>query len=279
MAASVPLSFSGYLPASASERPISPGLQAVLMALEEHAELGAATKAELRNRAKARVEEEAYLRSLEHVESEARFEEKTQAVAQAMQEQFEDGLKSKLEGESSKKQTFKTLLDAQKIELEQRLHAEKQRLREGKAAFFLPESAGCIENPPGALPGGPNYRTIKQSLYDDLTFQIRSNAERTLRQKQQDLDEERDYLDHVAMELDLQNIAERVTHLEKQKALLASWERDAHIRNLRKLQVAGAGAVKDYIYVNLPEAAEAAEAKKPGRFSIGYDYRKGKPPA
>jgi hypothetical protein len=245
------------------------------MALEEHAEMGAATKAELRARAVQRCEEDAYLRSLEKVESEALFEEKTAAVAKEMQDQFELTLTSKLSGIEGQKKGFKKLLDAQLIEAEHRRKIEAQSIREGKAAFFLPDSAGCSTNPPGTLSGGPNYKTIKQNLYNDLTFQMRSKAERMRQQKQADLEEEQDYLDHVAMELDLQHIAERVTHLEKQKQLLASWERDAHIRNLRKLQVAGANAVKDYIYINLPEAAEAAATKAVGKYSIGYDFRKG----
>ena len=274
MAASVPLFTSDYLPAG--ERPISPGLQAVLMALEEHAELGASTKAELRERAKGRVDEAAYLRSLEIMESEAKFEEKTQMQAAVMQGAFEDGLKAKLEGQTMVKKTFRDLLDVQLAESERRAKEDKQRRSEGKAAFFLPDSAGCIDNPPGALSGGPNYKTIKQNLYNDLTYQIRTNAERARVQKQEALEEERDYLDHVAMELDLQHIAERVSHLEKQKALLSSWEREAHIRNLRKLQVAGAGAIKDYISVNLPDSADALSAKLNPRFSIGYDFRKGR---
>ena len=274
MAASVPLFSSDYLPAG--DRPISPGLQAVLMALEEHAELGASTKAELRERAKGRVDEAAYLRSLDIMESEAKFEEKTQTQAAEMQGAFEDGLKAKLEGQTMVKKTFRDLLDVQLAEAERRAKEDKQRRSEGKAAFFLPDSAGCVDNPPGALSGGPNYKTIKQNLFNDLTYQIRYNAERARVQKQQNLEEERDYLDHVAMELDLQHIAERVSHLEKQKALLSSWEREAHIRNLRKLQVAGAGAIKDYISVNLPDAADAQSAKQNPRFSIGYDFRKGK---
>ena len=246
------------------------------MALEEHAELGASTKAELRERAKGRVDEAAYLRSLDTMESEAKFEEKTQTQAAEMQGAFEDGLKAKLEGQTMVKKTFRDLLDVQLAEAEMRAKEDKQRRSEGKAAFFLPDSAGCVDNPPGALSGGPNYKTIKQNLFNDLTYQIRYNAERARVQKQQNLEEERDYLDHVAMELDLQHIAERVSHLEKQKALLSSWEREAHIRNLRKLQVAGAGAIKDYISVNLPDAADAQSAKQNPRFSIGYDFRKGK---
>lgn len=272
---------SGTFSAEASEplfpsldRPVSPGLQAVLMSLEERK--GPVNKTELRNIAKARVEEAAYLRELEKVDGEAVFEEATQQVARRMLEDHEALLKAKIDSFHEKKSKVKSLLDAQIHEVEERNRRDKQERLAGKAAFFLPDSAGCIDNPPGCLSGGPNYKTIRQSLFNDLTYQINSNAARTMQQKQQVLEEERDYLDHVAMELDLQNIAERVSHLETQKSLLASWERDAHIRNLRKLQVAGSNAIQDYIYVNLPQAAAAAETKKASMYSVGYDYRKGK---
>lgn len=259
-----------YTPAC--ERPISPGLQAVLLALEEHT--GVVDKTALRDRAKARVEEAAYLKALEAVADDAHFEETVQGVAAAMQDAFEDGLKARMESFHSNKKTVKKDLFEQIDEVEARRAVERQAQRDMKAAFFLPPSAGCIENPPGCLDGGPNYTSIKESLHRDLTYQIRTNEQRAQTHKRQAMQEEKAYLDHVAMELDLQNIAERVSHLQKQKTLLASWERDAHIRNLRKLQVAGPSAVQDYISINLPDAAEAEKTQK--AFSIGYDFRKGK---
>ena len=79
------------------------------------------------------------------------------------------------------------------------------------------------------------------------------------------------------MEIDLEAIQRRAEHLSKQSNLLESWERDAHIRNLQKLKSTGANAVKDYIYVNLPDANEARETLKTSGFaSIGYDTRTGK---
>ena len=264
-----------YFPGATANRPVSPGLIAVLTALEEHKFAPPVNKVELRNRACARVEEAAYLRTLEHVGSEATFEEKTQEEAASMISEFEVGVKAKIENFHKNKKHIKSLLDEQIKEVEARVAQQRQEQRDMKAAFFLPDSAGAVDQPPGYGPGAPTYKTIKANLHRDLTRQINFNATRTQIQKEQDLQEEKDYLDHVAMELDLQNIAERVSHLEKQKALLASWERDAHIRNLRKLQVAGSGAVKDYISVNLPEAA--AQTKRPSVYSIGYDYRKGRP--
>jgi hypothetical protein len=101
--------------------------------------------------------------------------------------------------------------------------------------------------------------------------------ERKERDKANQTLEEREYLDHIAMEMDLDAIEERAKHLQSQKILLESWERDAHVRNLKKLQVGGTNAVKEYVSVNLPDAQDAATGKlKTGFGSVGYDTRKGK---
>jgi len=143
------------------------------------------------------------------------------------------------------------------------------------SSFFLPDNAGNVLMPSGSVPGGQHKSAIKQGLRKDLKYQIKSNADKAVKLKALQLEEERDYLDQVAMEMDLEAISDRAAHLEKQKALLESWERDAHIRNLKKLQLAGANAVKDYVYVNLPEA-EAAKTKTTGFNSVGFDTRTGK---
>jgi len=90
--------------------------------------------------------------------------------------------------------------------------------------------------------------------------------------------EEREYLDHIAMELDLDAIEARAKHLKSQKILLESWERDAHVRNLKKLQQGGTVAVREYVSINLPEAHDATtgKIKQSTGFSVGYDTRTGK---
>jgi len=264
---------TGYVPAP--ERPLSPGLVALMMAMEESEKAGPVNKTELRNRAKERVTQQAYLRCLESVENQAKIEETIDKQALTLQEQWEERQDAKVQGLNYSKRQQKTLLDAQITEHSKVLQREKEEKQKMVASFFLGPNAGNVTKPAGSFPGGPNHKEIRKELNRDLTFQIRSNAERQARLKMQDLLEERAYLDHVAMELDLQYVAERAAHLEKQRTLLEAWERDGHIRNLRKLQMAGTGAVKDYIYVNLPEAVEEQQ-KKAAQFSVGYDTRRGR---
>ena len=55
---------------------LSPRLVELMAAMEESLNAPAVDKVELRNRAKERVEEMAYLKSLDSIEKEAEFEEK-----------------------------------------------------------------------------------------------------------------------------------------------------------------------------------------------------------
>ena len=126
-----------------------------------------------------------------------------------------------------------------------------------------------ISNPPPTLTHFDSPRPTQ------IDFKILKTKGGHWVEKARKLEEERDYLDHVAMEIDLEAISEKATHLEKQQALLESWERDAHIRNLKKLQTAGTNSLKDYIYVNMPDADKAADTLKNSGFAVGYDTRKG----
>ena len=151
---------------------------------------------------------------------------------------------------------------------------EKRRFQ---GSFFLPANAGNVLMPSGSLPGGQHKAAIKEGLRKDLKYQIRHNMERKETEKAQKTLEEREYLDHIAMEMDLDAIEERARHLQQQKILLESWERDAHVRNLKKLQQGGTNAVREYVAINLPEAQDSSTGKlKTGFASVGYDTRRGK---
>jgi len=87
--------------------------------------------------------------------------------------------------------------------------------------------------------------------------------------------EEMEYLDFVAQEMDLQYVADRAAHLDKQRQLLESWERDGHIRNLKKLQEKGSvRAVSDYVDRNLSDALPLSARPSSQLMSIGFDPRK-----
>jgi len=63
--------------------------------------------------------------------------------------------------------------------------------------------------------------------------------------------------------------------------VLQAWEREGHIKNLRKVESYGKSAVNEYIQGNLAETTStlrfpAATLGKTLNNSIGYDPRKGK---
>ena len=63
--------------------------------------------------------------------------------------------------------------------------------------------------------------------------------------------------------------------LETQKCLLEAWEKDAHIRNLKKIQYKGTAAVHSYIQTNLPnEFTQMPSSSNRLGMSVGFDSRK-----
>jgi hypothetical protein len=257
------------------DRMLSPRLVELMAQMDESLNAPRVDKVELRKRAQERVEAQAYLRCLDNQIGEAEFEEKVESEAQSQLQEWEGRTREKVQSFHDKKVTMKGWLDDQ-IAVNRAKYEEYKKMKATfQPSFFLPENAGNVLMPSGSLPGGPTKKDIKDGLKKDLKYQIDFNARKGAIEKARKLEEERDYLDHVAMEIDLEAISEKATHLEKQQALLESWERDAHIRNLKKLQTAGTNSLKDYIYVNMPDADKAADTLKNSGFAVGYDTRKG----
>ncbi len=117
----------------------------------------------------------------------------------------------------------------------------------------------------------PSRARSRSQLAKELLNQIERNANKKQEQKLRSLQEEREYLDHVAMEVDMQFAAERSAHLEKQRTLLEAWEREGHIRNLKKLQSFGATTVTDYVSSNL---GIDPDSLRNSRMGVGFDIRK-----
>ena len=91
-------------------------------------------------------------------------------------------------------------------------------------------------------------RVVVSRILED---QIAKNAMERTKARQSTLSSERDYLNRLSMEIELHNAMDRSSQLEKQRSLLEAWERDGHIRNLKKLQPFGVEPVQDYIQRNL----------------------------
>ena len=259
------------------DKPLSPRVVELMAAMDASLNAPAVDKVELRNRAKARVEMQAYLRSLGEIEGDAQNEEKITRDANIQLNEWEERTRQKVEAFHNNKKTINGWLQGQMATNKgkaDKVAADKLKFQ---PSFFLPDNAGNVLMPSGSLPGGPHKSEIKEGLKKDLKYQIAFNERKAALEKAKKLEEEKDYLDHVAMEIDLEAIQTRAEHLAKQSSMLESWERDAHIRNLQKLKQTGANAIKDYIYINLPDASEAKETlAKSGFSSIGYDTRTGK---
>lgn len=117
----------------------------------------------------------------------------------------------------------------------------------------------------------------KDELCDILTKQMTHKELEKHSERERSIQEEREYLDHVAIELDMQNASDRANHLAKQSTLLESWEREGHIKNLKKLQTSGINAVHGYMRTNLmdgtPDFNMTSYSARSDK-SIGFDSRR-----
>ena len=265
-----------YVPTA--DRPLSPRLLEIMQEMDAALHAPKVDKIEIRNKAKQRVDEQAYLRSLQALEAEAKTEERIALEADALIEDFEMLTRAKVQDFHTKTKTINGWLTEQMREHKKISDAELAEKKKFQGSFFLPENAGNVLMPSGSVPGGLHKAAIKEGLRKDLKYQIRNNEARRQLEKERQTMEEREYLDHVAMEMDLEAIEQRAKHLQSQKILLESWERDAHVRNLKKLQKGGINAVREYVAINLPEAHDVTTGKvrESKGFSVGYDTRRGK---
>ena len=269
--------FEGY-----DDALISPGLQrALIMAANEQQDVYDNyldhDKRDKRLVASEHVLEQAYRRCLGSLESQARQED-------VLNHQLRASYDSWMQAQRRKKDEAKDQMRSLEVFLQQQINEYHERKKRDKHER---KNATISHELPGSLPmvlstGVPKTRTCSgdgpanpvsnDELLQNLEYQIRTNKDKKDVSKKQALEEEREYLEHVAMELDMQSAAERTAHLQKQKTLLEAWEREAHIRNLKKLQRKGSTAVSSYMNTNLGGMEnETLQMKSLG---IGYDSRK-----
>jgi len=243
---------------------VPPELKAILDRLE-HKELNV-SKQEFRAKAVENCLEQAYIRNLSQIEAEAMVDDRIDAVAEQEQEDWKQNLLDTKTSSADHGQELRVALDAQQKVNEQRRKDERQAQLDSKMHVFLHERSQKSTD------------AAKAKLSSDLLSQVVEKDNRNQTTKQQNLNKERDYLKQLSMELELHKVMERASHLEKQKSLLEAWERDGHVRNLKKVQTYGQGAVKDYIDNNLGDVSDQAKMApslgKSLNMSIGYDPRR-----
>lgn len=246
---------------------MSPRMQELFLSLNAMS-TACVNKNEIRSKRVEKVQHQAYLKCVEELETLAQTSEFLNNYNNGTEEDLLHENLIKKQAAKTNADNLKYVLDNQKAEEQNRRDKEKETMRSMVAAFFLKDDSTI--NPPGSIDGRSKVK-VKEDLKKQLIRQIKMNADRNGKDKFEKILEESEYLDHLAMELDLENMSERASHLEKQKSLLESWERDGHIRNLKKLQEKGVAPVYEYIQRNLPDALNSTRAVST---SVGFDSRK-----
>jgi hypothetical protein len=229
-------------------------------------------KDEWRQQAKERVFQQAFERCLDDVEQQAVVDEHQRFAAKKQFDDWRSSMRQKTIKSKEMMVDLKKTLDAQVGDIQDRHLQQKLELKNSLCASILPETAGGI---------GEDGKKINTRLRisKELERQIQQNEESKLQAKHETLMKERDFLDKVQLEDEFSKAMARSTHLEKQKDLLEAWERDCHVRNVKKLQSHGSSLVKDYVQRNLADPISTISTGTLGKsitMSIGYDPRTGK---
>jgi len=137
-----------------------------------------------------------------------------------------------------------------------------------------------------SVTGGPIKAKAKPvssgELLQSLRHQITHKASAKQLTKDRLLVEERRYLDHVSTEMDMYMSRRKADSLDKQRTLLAAWERDGHIRNLQKMHKSGPRAIRQYATEHIMgESGKGLLVTKHGDrpgtgrsvMSVGFDSR------
>lgn len=221
-----------------------------------------------------RVIEQAYMRCLSDLQQKASNDESVAKEANKLYDSYRQGLLEKREIEKQKNSKVK-------IELDQQVQT-KMRSKEL-------EHQDKLNTVIKVLLDDHTYENKEKKIQNskELEKQIVENEKIKKKLKSDAVSKERDYLKQLSLEIELSSAVERAKHLEKQKDLLESWERDGHIRNLHKVEPYGPSAVKEYIQRNLTDPSSSLNIttltvppKTSVGFalskSIGYDPRTGK---
>lgn len=259
--------------------PPNPELRAILDAIGNR-ELTVG-KEEFRQKAKERVIAQAFNRALTEMESNAKDEDFRRYEERKLYEAWRANENQKKEKIHEKSKQLKDSLDSQ-LEFSKTRHLEEINDRKNSMAkFILPDTAGVV---PLSMvidsnTGKPMDR--RKLISTELRQQIEKNLIENKQKKNESVQKERDLINKIQLENELQTIIQRADHLNKQKSLLEAWEQDGHLRNLKKLQNYGKELVTDYIDRNLVDINSTMNTFTPSlnqslNMSIGYDSRMGK---
>ena len=256
----------------------NPELRAILDAIGgRHLSMN---KDEFRKKAKERVISQSFNRCLEEVENVAKLEDFKRYEERKQYETWKQNEMKKREKQLKESKELKDTLDSQ-LEFSRDKHEnEKFSRTNAVATFFLPETAGQTKLS-FVIDENGNKVDSRKIIARELQQRIEENMKATKQQKSESTAKEKEFIEKLNLETEIQTIVKRADHLAKQKELLEAWEQDGHIRNLRKLQNHGKEIVTDYIDRNLVELNATMNTFSPSlnsslNMSIGFDSRKGK---
>lgn len=242
----------------------SPRFKEILDSMEEKP-FASSTKLERRLQACDNVAKQAYRRCLNSVEKSAIDDAYVEYWRHKLHEQWENKERMKREKAKEDLHGLQNTLNTQLSEINMRREFEKKD--RSNAACILPPKTSHYEK----------SMREKQELLKELEAQIKTKREALQKSRREKVSEEQEHLNQVALELDIETLAKRSQHLEKQRDLLEAWEREAHVHNLRKMQMKGLDAVRGYMQDSrLLEASLTPHSGTARSMSIGFDSRRRK---
>ena len=256
------------------QRPVSPGLQKVLEGYEKEL---FSHQAKIARRMKAcdTVTQQAFDRCLNGIETETKLSDYTDYQDRMLRDDWN------AYSAYQRTQKQKTLDDIKRT-VQQQMQIESDRRKADRLERKMTQV-------PLGLPGQvvlpvESRETIKKKK-EELRCELRQTidneaaAKKELKKK---LDqEERDRLAVLAKEIDVEEVMDRRDKLTKQRDMLDAWEREAHIRNLKKIQKkkGNINNVQTYIETaNLRDKTYTPNSSRSGFMmgSVGFDSRKRK---
>ena len=223
--------------------------------------------------ARQSVVDEAFNRMLTKIERETLNDEYTKRKIAEQEKSHMEQLSEKRDAQEKVRLDLQKSLDQQVHEFEERQRRERDEIKNSKIVSIVENNVDK-----------KMIRVNKEELCGMLRAQMNKKEQDAIEERERKLREEREYLDHVAIELDMQNAADKANHLSVQSELLEAWEREGHVKNLKKLQNSGINAVHGYIRSNLMDGTPdtmaksySARSEKSARanMSVGYDPRAG----
>jgi hypothetical protein len=254
------------------DQDLPPSLQDLLTVIEQHRK----KLKPIKGQAKDRVMAQAFQRCLAELETDATLSDRRRFEEMKTTETWKDTIVTDKEKMKNQVSELKKQLCDQIEESRQRMEMAKLDKRSAIIAL-LPDNAPMRST----FDKNGNLINSRQHIAKDLEIQKHNNAELREQEKKELQKKEYDYIQRVTLENELDRVIQRSRYLEEQKALVEAWERDGHIRNIRRLQPLGSSLVQDYIVKHLKDPVLSMSTipnsmEKSLRISIGYDPRKGK---